>query len=160
MSSPQTLSFNSSRKRVIPPWTFSYFSFPRNSPPLTFYCPSCSKLQLISSQLTDWANNTTFPFLFKPGTPKPGFDAQNGPGFDAIVGQAADGGVRSMDLQNGNDPAGKVTLPVEWVISRGGEYFFSPSIPTLRDVLGKKISAIGVGPAKGTKAAAAVRDEL
>lgn len=107
---------------------------------------------------TGWANNPTFPFLFKFPTPKPGFGAQNGPGFDPIIGQAADGGVRAVDLQNGDDPAGKVNLPVEWVVSRGGEYFFSPSIPALRDAFAKT-TAVSNG-AKETKSAAGVRDEL
>lgn len=32
-----------------------------------------------------------------------------------------------------NDPNANFNLPVEWVISKGGEYFFSPSISALRD---------------------------
>ncbi|EHL03291.1 putative Peroxidase 2 [Glarea lozoyensis 74030] len=83
-----------------------------------------------------WANNNTFPFLKigedgKP-IPKPGFSDENGPGVDGIIGQAEKGGVRQMDILNDNDPAGKVKLPKEWVISRGGEYFFSPSISQLK----------------------------
>jgi hypothetical protein len=88
-----------------------------------------------------WANTATFPFL-KIGpdgvpVPKPGFNgigekSQDGPGLDAIIGQAPHGGVRKMDILNTNDKPGKVDLPTEWVVSRGGEYFFAPSISQLK----------------------------
>jgi len=96
----------------------------------------------------NWADNTTFPFLFTAGVPKPGFDATHGPGFDAIIGQAADGGVRQLDIKGGaNDGAGSLTLLTEWVISKGGEYFFSPSIPTLKNkfALPKPVSVQAAG---------------
>jgi len=73
--------------------------------------------------------------------PKPGFDDKNGPGFDAIIGQAGNGGPRNVDIKGGNDDAGKLSLPVEWVVSRGGEYFFSPSIPALRGKFALKKSS-------------------
>ncbi|KAI0077314.1 peroxidase TAP [Panus rudis PR-1116 ss-1] len=69
----------------------------------------------------NWANNTGFPF----GKPI----AQ--PGFDPIIGQVTSG-TRSI---TGTDPNAQTTplpLPAEWVVSKGGEYFFSPSIPALR----------------------------
>ncbi|KAF8851549.1 Dyp-type peroxidase [Acephala macrosclerotiorum] len=75
-----------------------------------------------------WANNPAFPF---------GRTKVPTPGFDAIIGQAPTGGDRTMDIgtaANPNDPNASLDLPVEWVISKGGEYFFSPSISALRAV--------------------------
>ncbi|THH33434.1 heme-thiolate peroxidase [Antrodiella citrinella] len=73
-----------------------------------------------------WANNTAFPPQ-KPETP----------GFDAIIGQAADPTSRTI---TGADPKAQTTalpLPIEWVVPKGGEYFFSPSIPALKSTFGK-----------------------
>ncbi|KAH8094516.1 peroxidase TAP [Cristinia sonorae] len=75
-----------------------------------------------------WANAPNFP-PFKP--------ADQVPGFDPIVGQAADPTSRTM---SGADPKAATTnlqLPTEWVVSKGGEYFFSPSIPTLKSAFGR-----------------------
>ena len=33
-----------------------------------------------------------------------------------------------------NSPSGDTALPVEFVVSKGGEYFFMPSIPALASV--------------------------
>jgi hypothetical protein len=57
------------------------------------------------------------------------------PGQDPIIGQTND----ANPVMTGTDPKNTVTqlsLPDEakqWVVSKGGEYFFSPSIPALRD---------------------------
>ncbi|KAL9094069.1 MAG: hypothetical protein Q9165_003739 [Trypethelium subeluteriae] len=84
---------------------------------------------------SSWANNTHFPFLSTaspPFPPKPGFTDAQGPGFDTIIGQAPGGGDRDIVLTRAGDPAGNLDLPVEWVVTKGGEYFFSPSIPALK----------------------------
>ncbi|KAF1965221.1 Dyp-type peroxidase [Bimuria novae-zelandiae CBS 107.79] len=75
-----------------------------------------------------WANNPAFPFPKNPGVEN--FQ----PGFDPIIGQVH-GEVRAMTGHN--DDATDESLPLErqWVQSKGGEYFFSPSIKALRTVL-------------------------
>ena len=74
-----------------------------------------------------------FPFL-KATTaglvPKPDLPKDKGPGFDSIIGQAKNGAQR--DIQLTNTAAGALDLPVDWVVPKGGEYFFTPSIPALR----------------------------
>ena len=66
-----------------------------------------------------WANNDKFPFN-KP----------NQPGFDAIIGQ---GGARTLSGTDPKSQASELPLPQEWVISKGGEYLFTPSISTLKE---------------------------
>lgn len=51
-----------------------------------------------------------------------------------------------MDINGNVDKPGSFKLPVEWVISKGGEYFFSPSISALREVFALKPMANGHGP--------------
>jgi hypothetical protein len=57
------------------------------------------------------------------------------PGLDPIIGQSND----ANPVMTGIDPKNPVTplsLPDEakqWVVSKGGEYFFSPSIPALEN---------------------------
>nr|WAW38280.1 DyP-type peroxidase [Auricularia auricula-judae] len=69
-----------------------------------------------------WANNPGFVF---------NKDVQ--PGHDPIIGAVA-GGQRTMQGFNAADTTQSLTLPVDWVVSRGGEYFFSPSISTVTNV--------------------------
>ncbi|KAG9239578.1 peroxidase TAP [Amylocarpus encephaloides] len=115
---------------------------PANDRGLLFKCYQSNIKNGFEFIQNSWANNPTFPFLkFNPGPPtsvdpKPGFGngEGEGPGFDPIIGQAVDGGERLIDIKGGNGHRGKIGLPTEWVISKGGEYFFSPSISTLRDV--------------------------
>jgi hypothetical protein len=52
--------------------------------------------------------------------------------LDALIGQDPKGGKREMDIIWGKEAAGKISLPREWVVAKGGEYFFSPSIPELK----------------------------
>jgi len=73
-----------------------------------------------------WANTTSFP----PGKPVT-------PGFDAIIGQAADPTSRTITGVDPNAQTTTLPLPTEWVVPKGGEYFFSPSIPALTTTFGK-----------------------
>ncbi|KAF8151771.1 peroxidase TAP [Crassisporium funariophilum] len=71
-----------------------------------------------------WANNSNFP----------PFETQaEAPGLDPLIGQ----GVRAM---SGLDPLNEQTvLPFpEFIIPRGGEYFFSPSLKGLKDTIASK----------------------
>ena len=76
-----------------------------------------------------WANEARFP----PGPNGSGISVPE-VGFDPIIGQTNSGGRRFM---SGTDPRNQhatLDLPEEWVISKGGEYLFTPSISALRDV--------------------------
>ena len=69
-----------------------------------------------------WANNTGFP-IQKPVEP----------GFDPIIGQVQDITSRTLTGTNPNDQNTSLTLPTEWVVPKGGEYFFVPSITALQN---------------------------
>jgi Dyp-type peroxidase family len=79
---------------------------------------------------TSWASNHYFPDR------KSHFIDDHGPGIDAIVGQKLDHHPpRSIGLPDGKNPTeARVDLD-RWVIHRGGEYFFSPSINALKGYL-------------------------
>ncbi|KAJ3480770.1 dyp-type peroxidase [Meripilus lineatus] len=69
-----------------------------------------------------WANARGFPPKSTP------------PGIDPIIGQLNPGDVLPRSM-SGTNPASQdelLGLPI-WVVPRGGEYFFSPSISALRD---------------------------
>lgn len=68
-----------------------------------------------------WANKTGFP----PQKPMV-------PGFDPIIGQAPNEGVRTMSGSDPKDHAAELQLDRQFVVPKGGEYFFSPSIPALK----------------------------
>ncbi|KAG8803179.1 hypothetical protein FRC17_006239 [Serendipita sp. 399] len=70
-----------------------------------------------------WANTVNFA---------PGKSPQ--PGFDLIFGQNH-GGPRWMSGADINNPNAVLNMLTEFVISRGGEYFFAPSITAIRDVI-------------------------
>jgi Dyp-type peroxidase family len=69
-----------------------------------------------------WANNTAFP----PDKPV------KLPGFDAIIGQASNPASRTLTGTNPSSQNSELALPAQWVVPKGGEYFFSPSIPALK----------------------------
>ena len=75
-----------------------------------------------------WVNTVTFP-------PKKNPDGSVlSPGFDPIIGQA-DNAARTMVGFDPKAQANTLNLTNEWVISRGGEYFFVPSITALMEVI-------------------------
>ncbi|POS72801.1 dyp-type peroxidase [Diaporthe helianthi] len=81
-----------------------------------------------------WANAVNFP----PGAP-PG----QTPGFDPLIGQidntVHNEGPRNMTGANPADVAASMDLGFQvWVVPKGGEYFFSPSISVLRDTFATK----------------------
>jgi hypothetical protein len=64
------------------------------------------------------------------------FNKNLNPGLDPIIGQAGNGAVRStvgIDVFNTSKP---MDIPA-FILSRGGEYFFSPPISALSDPIGK-----------------------
>jgi len=78
---------------------------------------------------SSWVNNTQFP----PNTP-----AGQTPGLDPLIGQGpgrtaqdTDDIPPNMTGTDPNDPDKQLTLSEEWVVARGGEYFFSPSVTGL-----------------------------
>nr|WAW38289.1 DyP-type peroxidase [Chondrostereum purpureum] len=77
-----------------------------------------------------WANAESFP----PGT-------SITPGFDAIIGQAGGGGARQLSGTNPLDVKEELTLPHEFIVTRGGEYFFTPSIKALKETFSGKATA-------------------
>ncbi|KUJ16039.1 Dyp-type peroxidase [Mollisia scopiformis] len=93
-----------------------------------------------------------FQFLQKTWANNPNFLARKNvtvPGFDAIIGQAANGGPRAMDINGDTNNPNSFKLPVEWVISKGGEYFFLPSISALREEFALKPVLNGYGTYNG-----------
>lgn len=80
-----------------------------------------------------WANAPNFPVnAVTSAGPIPPLDGVV-PGFDAIIGQKVGGGIRQISGTNPNDPTTNITLPdQDFVVPRGGEYFFSPSITALK----------------------------
>lgn len=62
-----------------------------------------------------------------------------GPGLDAIAGQRLSHHPdRSLGLPDGKRPSVTRIAPEQWVVHRGGEYFFSPSIHALDTYLTEK----------------------
>lgn len=74
------------------------------------------------TRTTGWANNTGFPIRKDPVIP----------GFDPIIGQTSNQTIRTLSGTDPNNQGAELSLTAEWVVPKGGEYFFSPSIPALR----------------------------
>jgi hypothetical protein len=76
---------------------------------------------------------------FVSGKVRPSSGAPVTPGFDTIIGQAADEGAREMDEPYPNYPAGNrrttLEMPREFVVLTAAAYFFMPSISVLRTLL-------------------------
>ncbi|KAF8151502.1 hypothetical protein B0H34DRAFT_131748 [Crassisporium funariophilum] len=71
----------------------------------------------------NWINNANFPFAES---------IPDEPGLDPILGQ---GPVRQLSGTNPDKPSDILQLDAQWVIPRGGEYFFSPSLKGLTDTI-------------------------
>jgi len=76
-----------------------------------------------------WVNTTTFP----PKKTNPDGSPLS-PGFDPIIGQAGSK-ARSMVGFDPKAQQNSLALPDEFVVARGGEYFFVPSITALKQVI-------------------------
>jgi Dyp-type peroxidase family len=76
---------------------------------------------------------------FVSGKVRPRSGAPVTPGFDPVIGQAADGEAREMDEPYPNYPAGNrrttLEMPRQFVVLTAAGYFFMPSISALRTVL-------------------------
>ena len=86
--------------------------------------------KLTIDPLLEWANNQHFPIA------KQTITGTGGPGLDPIIGQNAKTNVpHDISLASGARYDHAPRLPLEqWVIPRGGDYFFSPSIKELGNV--------------------------
>lgn len=78
-----------------------------------------------------WASNHHFPDR------KHKFVGGEGPGMDAIVGQRlAHHPPRNIGLPDKESEQSRHRMDLDrWVIHRGGDYFFSPSIDSMRDYI-------------------------
>jgi len=63
------------------------------------------------------------------------------PGFDPIIGQDNQGIARTLSGTNPNAQNHELSLPINWVVPKGGECFFSPSIPALKGTFALPASA-------------------
>jgi hypothetical protein len=77
-------------------------------------------------QQKTWANNANFIFGKNDSTP----------GLDPIIGQAGNGAAHNVSGIDVLDANHDLVVPA-FITSRGGEYFFSPSISALSDPIAK-----------------------
>ncbi|KAF8059915.1 hypothetical protein FPV67DRAFT_349692 [Lyophyllum atratum] len=88
---------------------------------LLFACYSTSIKSGFAFIQESWANNPTFPI---------GEQAPEVPGLDPLIGQ----GDRKLSGTDPNSPS-VVLTPPDFIVPRGGEYFFSPSLKGLKETL-------------------------
>ncbi len=67
------------------------------------------------------------------------------PGIDPIIGQTNDPTLFKMSGTNPGSQGTDLTLPRQWVVPKGGEYFFTPSIPALKGTFALASSSVN-GP--------------
>jgi Dyp-type peroxidase family len=107
----------------------------RRSRGLMFVCYQTSIERQFEFIQKDHANNPHFV----AGRRRPGSGLPVTPGYDPIIGQAANGAVRVMDEPYPNEPSGNrrstLDLPRQFVVLTAAGYFFMPSITALRTVL-------------------------
>ncbi|KAG8835721.1 hypothetical protein FRC17_001512 [Serendipita sp. 399] len=80
-----------------------------------------------------------FKFIQQNSYNNPNFPAgkANAPGYDPILGSNNNNtGSRSISGADPSSPMQQLAFPTQFVESKGGEYFFVPSISTLRDRIG------------------------
>ena len=89
------------------------------------YSPQFKEPSLADTYRTGWANKPDFIF-----------GKNETPGFDPIIGQTPNPKDPKARIMSGTNPdaTGTNTAPLPvWVLSKGGEYFFAPSIPALKN---------------------------
>lgn len=91
---------------------------------LLFVCYQAAIEDQFEFLTTDWVNSDVFPRAY----------GNVAGGQDPVIGRGA-GATRSFALRIDANTLETLTLPSAWVTGTGGEYFFSPSITALRDVL-------------------------
>ncbi|TDL17953.1 Dyp-type peroxidase [Rickenella mellea] len=87
---------------------------------LSFVCYQTVLANGFEFLMKAWANNINFP----PQKPVV-------PGFDPIIGQNGND-ARTMQGTNPDAQTATLNLPFDFVVSKGGEYFFTPSITALK----------------------------
>ncbi|KAJ7723416.1 fungal peroxidase [Mycena metata] len=87
---------------------------------LAFVCYQSSTAAGFRFLQQAWADNTSF--------------VHGGVGFDPIIG-ANQGAQRVVNGLDPTDPSRNITLITDFVVSRGGEYFFSPSLSAIANTL-------------------------
>jgi len=90
---------------------------------LLFACYQTSLVNGFQFLQHSWANNANFP-------PFTGLPAPQDPGLDPLIGQ----GDRAMSGLDPLNPQNVTGLPT-FIIPRGGEYFFSPSLKGLKSTI-------------------------
>ncbi|KIK63492.1 hypothetical protein GYMLUDRAFT_241962 [Collybiopsis luxurians FD-317 M1] len=78
-----------------------------------------------------WANNPSFHTSFLTNLPP----SANSVGQDPIIGVASGGGARSSGGLDPLNTAKATSINQNFVISRGGEYFFTPSLSAIQNTL-------------------------
>nr|UPX44784.1 dye-decolorizing heme-containing peroxidase [Penicillium camemberti] len=105
-------------------------SDPNHERGLLFVCYQSDIRNGFNFLTTRWASNHHFPDR------KDMFVGADGPGIDPIVGQRlSHHPPRSIGLPDGNNPTEARMELDSWVIQKGGEYFFTPSIEALKGYL-------------------------
>jgi hypothetical protein len=98
--------------------------------------------QLLTFQ--GWANNAKFPIgkdgVSIGGAPilpvTPIIPTATGPGLDAIIGMGPNRSLVGIDPA---DATKSLSLDANWVIPKGGEYFFSPSISAITNTFAQAV---------------------